>query len=440
MKASFVPFLTQYDPELSSDGSLDPLGLFPIADRLAMKLAPGVRERMSHPRFLTAMAVGAVICSDFDDDTIAKDMVSEPWQIYEWYVVQALIKTFFNNRAELHGLPGSDKATQAYLKGIPLNASRYLKTASVFGFHGVYRTLANELHIMEGNNALGEIGDKLVRVWEKEQQLEGFYSSHTGPGREFRQLFKSAISDGLEKGEVAKPWNWNFNSRIATHLAPYKGGKKELEVIYEALISENTPIRTEVTKFLQEQKGTLAWIDKNSEKDFHQAMAVHASQNLKQLLTAIQYFEQFSSLINNAFRTCIFHLSSMGILNAQQLSELEPVKQASSGIEEAFENACRYLEPIGETGNFYNTFFSLNEKGKSTNWINTLIQYHKSNQKRKPPAGKLPWIEIMPGDKYIIYTRYKVDKLAEIKDEYVNYYRTRSLWSFLKDLKQLEYA
>ena len=50
-----------YDPIGSSEGSLDPLGLYLIADQLAMKLVPGVRERMLRVRFLTAMAVGALV-------------------------------------------------------------------------------------------------------------------------------------------------------------------------------------------------------------------------------------------------------------------------------------------------------------------------------------------------------------------------------------------
>ena len=56
-----LPFLTVYDPPGSSEGSLDPLGLYLIADQLAMKLVPGVRERMLRVRFMTPMTVGALV-------------------------------------------------------------------------------------------------------------------------------------------------------------------------------------------------------------------------------------------------------------------------------------------------------------------------------------------------------------------------------------------
>ena len=51
-----LPNLSDYDPIKSAEGALDPLGLYAIADNLAIKLVPGIRERMSHPRFLTAIA------------------------------------------------------------------------------------------------------------------------------------------------------------------------------------------------------------------------------------------------------------------------------------------------------------------------------------------------------------------------------------------------
>ena len=78
------------------------MGMYSIADALAVQLAPGIRERQSRPRFLTALR-----------------------------------------------------------DGVPLSASRYLKTPRVFGYHGVYRTLARELRI-ETLDRLGETGYEIV--------------------------------------------------------------------------------------------------------------------------------------------------------------------------------------------------------------------------------------------------------------------------------------
>ena len=135
-----APYLTEADPVSLSEGSLDPLGLYVIADRLALTLVPGFRERMSKPGFFKAIAAGSHICSQFNSE-YASDGITPAYLVYEWHVVQALIKTFINDDPDqLIGLPGREKATDAYEDGEPLSFKRYLVTPNVFGFHGVYRT------------------------------------------------------------------------------------------------------------------------------------------------------------------------------------------------------------------------------------------------------------------------------------------------------------
>lgn len=41
-----LPRLTTFDPETSSEGTLDPLGLYLIADQLVTRLVPAVRDRL----------------------------------------------------------------------------------------------------------------------------------------------------------------------------------------------------------------------------------------------------------------------------------------------------------------------------------------------------------------------------------------------------------
>jgi len=55
-------------PPGTSEGNLDPLGLYQIADQLAVQLVPAVRERMRRIRFVTAMAVGAIVTEGFEED------------------------------------------------------------------------------------------------------------------------------------------------------------------------------------------------------------------------------------------------------------------------------------------------------------------------------------------------------------------------------------
>ena len=52
-----MPFLTAYDPPSSGEGTLDPLGLYQIADQRASRLVPAVRERMQRASFLPAVTI-----------------------------------------------------------------------------------------------------------------------------------------------------------------------------------------------------------------------------------------------------------------------------------------------------------------------------------------------------------------------------------------------
>ena len=124
-----MPSLSASDPTVSGEGGLDPLGLYPIADSLAVQLIPGVRERQKHPRFLTATAMSLALCSEFEEDMIAADQTSEPWVVFEWHIVEGLVRAAADE--DIRGLPGRDKVSQAIRDRVPVSASRYLKTPSV---------------------------------------------------------------------------------------------------------------------------------------------------------------------------------------------------------------------------------------------------------------------------------------------------------------------
>ena len=190
-------FSSAFDPSETSDSSLDPLGLYAFSDALATRLIPGLRERMSIPRFLTTIAFGAHVCEPFRG-RVAKDGRSDPYQIYEWLMVTGWYKNHRNTK-ELLGLPGVQKAEEAFNQSKPLNAARYLKTASVFGFHGVYRTLAEDIGVVDEAYQLGPLGEDLIQAWAR-----GMGLSLAAP--EWLQRVKSMQSDidqSLKLGQVS---------------------------------------------------------------------------------------------------------------------------------------------------------------------------------------------------------------------------------------------
>lgn len=52
---------------------------------------------MSHPRYLTAMAVGMEVCRDFPEDKVAADGITPPWLVFEWLMVEGLVRTAQGN-------------------------------------------------------------------------------------------------------------------------------------------------------------------------------------------------------------------------------------------------------------------------------------------------------------------------------------------------------
>ncbi len=433
----YLPRLSAYQTLENSQGTLDPLGLYSIADRLAMRLAADLRERMKHPRYLTAIAVGAMACSCFSDEELAIDEVSPPWQVYEWYVVSGLVKRFDKTDPDqLLGMPGREKTTRSMRDGISLSANRYLKTPTVFGFHGVYRTLAKGIKLVD-DNMVGEFGYSLVDIWEKEQGINGFSVGIAGtPGYEFRRKIEDAVRSGLKTGAVAKPWSWEFYNRLADSLAPKSPGKKEATALFNELVNTQSESRAALIRFLSSAEGQKA-VESGSEKNVHVAF-LQQSPSIKPLLLAIQAYERVCRLLYNAFYEILqvmeLHQGKRGTIS--QLSDLAHVKKACKELPVAFYEADLSLEPFTyEASLFQDNFQQVRESFESTEWVQLLFAHHMKVQRSKPPTGKASWILEHSSDVFLLNTTQA--GVAELNDEYVHQYRTYTLQSFLTDLGKL---
>lgn len=433
-----MPLLSDADPRMSAEGSIDPLGTYAIADAMAVRMIPGVRERQQHPRFLTSIAVSLSLCSEFDDDLVASVGVSEPWQVFEWYFVEGMVRTT-KDRRMLSGLSGQDKASSAIKDGVPLSAKRYLKTPTVFGFHGVYRALARDLEI-EQVDRLGETGHALITAWEKEQGLNSFSGSTDGPGKAIRRRLVDAVRDGIESGAVARKPNWNDWQFFSDYLGIYEAGKREARVIAEALLNPTSGHRKEVLGFLISPEGQKLCAEEagnqNSlERRFHNALLDVVNPELRELLRAIDLYERFSRYIQDAFDDVIWRLSQHQTrIHPGELARLKGVQQAAQGIPAIFTEVAERLSPFGGAVRFQESFGSLAERVTVLDWLERLLEHHRRVQSSKPPAGKAPWFDRFDDGSLMIRTGYIRESGGRHDDSYVHAYRTGSLWSFVHDL------
>lgn len=429
-----LPNLTDYDPVKSAEGALDPLGLYSIADNLAVKLIPGIRERMSHPRFLTAIAVGAAINRDFDEDLLAADGQSEPYMVYEWHAVEGLFRKWADNG--IRGLPGILKTRDCVKQGLKLSAARYLKTASVFGFHGVYRLLANNLDIVR-DGFLGDNGYELLSIWEKEQGLTGFLSGNNGNnGSAFRNQIQNAVKDAIHKGHVDRSSTWQGWVFFGEHLFPNKIPQKERSVLTRMLSASAETSRNEVIRFLVSDNGQAAFAESQSEKTFHQALYVDATKETKRLLKAIQSYETFSRLLQDAFDDCLMAMTNKhGRVSPKELSELKGCVSAIKKVPSIFNEVADDLESHGQLDRYIASFSIFSEKCEAVEWIHHLLDHHIKVQRSKPPNGKNPWFERFDDGSVVIRAGYRRTEGGQHDDSYVHMYRTNSLWTFAQDLE-----
>ena len=428
-----LPNLTDYDPINSAEGALDPLGLYSIADNLAIKLVPGIRERMSHPRFLTAIAVGAAINHDFEEDFLAADGQSEPYMVYEWHAVEGLFRKWGDNG--IRGLPGILKTRDCIKQGLKLSAPRYLKTASVFGFHGVYRLLANNLDIVR-EGLLGNNGYELVSVWEKEQRLHGFWVGHGGPGSSVKSQIQGAIKDAIQKGHVARSSTWQGWGFFGEYLFPNKIPEKERLFLTDLLFSSADTSRNEVLRFLVSENGQAAFDESRSEKTFHQALFHGATEETKRLLEAITSYETFCRLLQDAFDDCLVAMTNKRArVYPKELSELEGCVTAIKSVPKIFDEVADRVGYHGQLDRFLSSFNVFSAKWDAIEWINHLLDHHIVVQRNKPPNGKNPWFERFDDGSVVIRAGYRRTKGGRHGDSYVHMYRTNSLWTFAQDLE-----
>jgi hypothetical protein len=434
-----LPLLTEADPRVSADGSIDPLGTYAIADALAVRMIPGVRERQQHPRFLTAIAVSHILCDEYDGDVVASDGVSEPWQVFEWYLVEGLVRTE-SDRARLRGLAGQDKAASSLKDKVPLSAKRYLKTPTVFGLHGIYRALAREIEL-ERAGRLCETGYRLVTTWEAEQGLAGFVGSASGPGADVRSSLRDAIEAGLKQGATDRSPGWQGWTFFRDHLGIYSAGEREARVIAEALLESSAGFRGEVLSYLVSPEGKGLWGElsedgRGSERAFHAALRPNANEPLGELLDAIASYEHFCRLLEDAFAECLSELSRpQRRVQPAELAKLKTVKEAASSLEGLFPAVRDQLSAFGEAVRFVEHFDEVSQKLPPDEWATRLFQHHARIQLSKPPAGKSPWVDVFDDGTLMVRSGYMRDSFPGPSDEYVHAFRTVSLWSFAKDLR-----
>ncbi len=431
-----MPYRTLPDPEVQGEGSLDPLGLASAADRLAEWMLPGMTARMWRPRFLTAMAATAPVVQPFEDE-IARDGVSPPWVVLEWYYVEALARIGRGGEADLRRVPGIDKARRAQRDGVPLSADRYLKMAKVFGFHGVYKRLARNLDVADDNLALGENGFRLLRIWEDEQGLSGFSDPEHNEGdpARLRRILLDAVREGLATGQTARQGAWAGYEFFTSRLAPSRIGSREAGFLWDRLIDMEADPRGEVFQLLRDSENRRVLSAEKSERTMLLHLRPRMSGNLRLRADAIEALESVCRPLQEAWDRlcCLSTRLRPSPVRDGDMARDPRFSEIAGSISGDFSRARPMLAESPALDGFEALARDFDEVRTGAALFRTLWERHLAVQRQKPPDGKRPWFEATDDGGLVVRPPYRLDD-APVRQEFVHPYRLLNVAAFIDDL------
>lgn len=446
-----APILSSWDPTESGEGSIDPLSLQPTYERLAERLYPFITVRMQRPRFLTVIAALARTCEGLEEARCS-DEVTPAWLVGEWYVVEAFVRRRERiSKSRRFGIPGTQKVERAIRIGRTLGPAAYLKTPKVFGFTGVYKTLALGLGIVTGDHlTLDEAGYQLLRVWEREQELEGFLDGTGGAGARFRDELRKAIEVGLRKGHTDRSSSWTHWDELVRRFDPGAAGVEEGAWIRTRITASSTrtnprdpeacEMRREIIHRL-ESAGRPIVEPKDETAFFREAIAdAHgASPGLRERLSMIDAYEGVGRCIEDAL-SLVLHLSSEsgGSPVAESDFEAHPLSvELAKPLAHALDRLRTTFDGTGWESEVENLIERYTGVDSPRALYRVVLEHHHEAQRLKPPDGKRPWVENLGTRGVVVRSQYRRSDPPTGADEYAHDYRSSTATQFLQDLGRL---
>ena len=418
------PRFSEYDPGTVGEGSLDPLGLGAVADRIADRLAPGVRARMSQPRFVTLSAVGAYACQPISD-IVSTDGKSTFDLAFEWLVVESLVH--YPNPDRLRGVPGSQKAQRAVKTKERLSATTYLVGPRVFGFTGVYRPFSRDAKVLGVDGLPAENAEVLIRAWERDQRLDGFINGIPGSqGLRVRSEIEKESLAALKSARVTAPLTGWLMRQLADTMAPREAEARERAVLRRLVTTGPHEVRNELTALLAR---SLPAPD-TSQLDVARALSAQASPYTKRTLAAAIEFENCATAIEYAFRRLLAYATSLGgafsieqATLTPQLSTLAPrlgtlTKRAIDSVAELDESLAH--EVVECFGHFDRAL-------GPGEFAEALIARHQHVQELK---GKRMWLDPIKS-RWVVRPPYRNQSLNLVDEVWTHPMRLQTLVAFL---------
>ena len=422
-----LPDLSEYDPPVAGEGSLDPMGLAAISDRLADRLVPGLRSRMQRVRFVTAMAVGAMACETLLDE-LPTDGISTPAICFEWLVIEGFVRRL-PPQPFPWGVPGSQKARAVANRKQRLSAATYLKGPSVFGFNGVYKTFAVDASVVGSELEPGPRCAELVRAWEQEQSFVGFADAVRGTnGGRLRANIRDEVCASLREGHcTTNPGGWLFG-QLAGSLNPDSAWPGERRILRSLFIAGEHETRAELAALLEDVDEEL------SESQLLDAVRPSCSGPLGSIIDAVVAYERFAALVDAAFRTLCAVSYSMGAqpLAPRHVEAHEMIVGCARELPGSYRYAAERMAAIGSDSGLEERLGEFAIPCSPAGLVDFLLVHHDRIQAGK--NGKRSWFEPFR-DGWVVRAPYGTAEQPELGPWFVHTVRVAALRRFLKDTR-----
>jgi hypothetical protein len=425
-EALTLPQLSAYDPPEAGEGSIDPVGVAAISDRLADRLVPGLRARMRRVRFVTAMAVGASVCDALAGE-VAGDGVSTPSICFEWLVIEAFARRLPAGEMPPN-VPGSLKARSVIARNARLSHSTYLKGPTVFGFNGVYKPFAVDAGVVGTELEPGVRCAELTHAWEAEQGFAGFTDAlpNTEGGR-FRKQVQREVRGALLAGHcTTREKSWLFGY-LANALHPDGARHVERKVLRSLVTTGEHTTRTELARLLVSVRGDC------TEAEILEAVRPKATLHLGQVIDAVTAYERFAALIDASFRMLCFASRSRGTqpLTSADVETNDIIVTAARELPDRYRRAQDAMATIGAADGLEEQLGDFAIPRAPRDLVALLFDHHKSVQGRKPPNGKRPWFEPLR-DGHVVRANYGAEH-PELGTSFVHPIRVAALREFVEE-------
>jgi hypothetical protein len=426
-----LPFLTAYDPPATSEGTLDAMGLYQIADQLATRLVPAVRERMQRVRFLTAIAVGSLVTEGIDGDPTRPD--AAPFLVWEWLVVEAIVRTL-GDGADAWGTPGTLVARRAISHYGYLHHRSYLKTARIFGFHGVYKRLAAHSGLVDVHMAAKAHGEQLVDEWAADGDRGG-----PAGAKRLRLKWRAALGRSLDHSPPrTRPASWVDGDwrELAAALAPGDARGREKRYLRQLLLAEGDAALGALPQIWELQRRFGG--DDYREEALHDELE-RAAPGYATLLHAIRAYERFCRGLQDAFDLLLAEAQTVDARGYEvpaigRDSEFAGAVGGLAGRHAEAREALANLDPTLQ-GLFDVRFGAFADPMPAADAAVSVCDHHEAVQKAKSADGKRPWFDRLGRDRIFVRHRYREPRRPARPNDYVHDYRGKPLRRFYLDLR-----